>query len=100
MARTAASKRRGIDVREASRSAILPYNRLQLEFCSPSGGCLIVLEIEAVYERGALKLPDELPLQEGHKVTITIRMLESAVERLYGMLKWNGNREDLDYLLG
>ena len=30
------------------------------------------LEIEAVYENGTLKLPRELPLQEGQKVTITI----------------------------
>ena len=60
----------------------------------------MVLEIEAIYERGTLKLPDELPLQEGQKVKITIHALDSAVERLYGMLKWNGNRQDLDYLLG
>jgi predicted DNA-binding antitoxin AbrB/MazE fold protein len=58
------------------------------------------LEIEAIYERGALKLPDELPLQEGQKVKITIHALGGAVERLYGMLKWNGNQQDLDYLLG
>jgi predicted DNA-binding antitoxin AbrB/MazE fold protein len=58
------------------------------------------LEIEAIYERGALKLTDELPLQEGQKVKITIHALGGAVERLYGMLKWNGNQQDLDYLLG
>jgi predicted DNA-binding antitoxin AbrB/MazE fold protein len=58
------------------------------------------LEIEAIYERGALKLTDELPLREGQKVKITIHALGGAVERLYGMLKWNGNQQDLDYLLG
>lgn len=60
----------------------------------------MALEIEAVYERGILKLPGELPLAEGQKVTITIHATGSAVDRLYGMLKWTGSQEDLDYLLG
>jgi predicted DNA-binding antitoxin AbrB/MazE fold protein len=30
------------------------------------------LEIEAIYEKGTLKLPRELPLDEGQKVIITI----------------------------
>jgi hypothetical protein len=59
---------------------MIPYNRLQLDFSSPSGGRLMVLEIEAIYERGALKLPDELPLQERQKVKITIHSLDSAVD--------------------
>ena len=58
------------------------------------------LEIEAVYERGTLKLPRELPLQEGEKVTITIHPTGSAVQRLTGLLRWTGSQEDLDYLLG
>ncbi len=60
----------------------------------------MTLEIEAIYEHGALKLPGELPLQEGQKVKITIHTTDSAVERLYGMLRWTGNQQDLDYLLG
>ena len=40
------------------------------------------LEIEAVYENGTLKLPRELPLAEGQKVTITIHPTGSAVQRL------------------
>jgi predicted DNA-binding antitoxin AbrB/MazE fold protein len=40
------------------------------------------LEIEAVYEQGSLKLPRELPLCEGQKVTITMRISgEAAVRR-------------------
>jgi predicted DNA-binding antitoxin AbrB/MazE fold protein len=58
------------------------------------------LEIEAVYERGTLKLPRELPLQEGEKVTITIHPTGSAVQRLTGLIQWKGSQEDLDYLLG
>jgi predicted DNA-binding antitoxin AbrB/MazE fold protein len=60
----------------------------------------MALDVEAIYEHGALKLPHELPLQEGQKVRITIHSTGSAVERLYGMLKWTGSQEDLDYLLG
>lgn len=60
----------------------------------------MALEIEAVYERGTLKLPGGLPLREGQKVNITIHTTDSAVDRLYGMLPWKGNQEDLDYLLG
>ncbi|HZY85153.1 MAG TPA: antitoxin family protein [Gemmataceae bacterium] len=57
------------------------------------------LEIEAVYEHGALKLPRELPLQEGEKVTITIHPTGSAVKRLTGLIQWKGSQEDLDYLI-
>lgn len=58
------------------------------------------LEIEAVYEHGALRLPRELPLQEGEKVRVTIHPTGSAAQRLTGLLQWKGSREDLDYLLG
>ncbi|HEY7308278.1 MAG TPA: antitoxin family protein [Gemmataceae bacterium] len=60
----------------------------------------MALEIEAIYERGTLKLPGELPLQEGQKVKITIQEVGSAVDRLYGMLKWTGSPQELDSLLG
>ena len=54
------------------------------------------LEIEAVYERGTLKLPRELPLQEGEQVTITIHPTGSAAQRLYGLVPWNGDLEEFD----
>jgi predicted DNA-binding antitoxin AbrB/MazE fold protein len=62
------------------------------------------LDTEAVYEQGTLRLPRALPLQQGQRVTVTIRAPEgqktgSAVERLYGMLRWEGDPEDLDRLL-
>jgi predicted DNA-binding antitoxin AbrB/MazE fold protein len=53
------------------------------------------LEIEAVYEHGTLKLPRELPLREGQKVTTTIHSPGGAVKRLSGLIPWAGNREDL-----
>jgi predicted DNA-binding antitoxin AbrB/MazE fold protein len=60
----------------------------------------MVLEVEAVYEQGALKVFQQLPFREGQKVKITIHPTVSAVERLYGMLKWTGSTEDLAHLLG
>ena len=60
----------------------------------------MTLEVEAIYEHGTLKLPQELPLRDGEKVRITIHTTGSAVERFYGMLKWTGTQEDLDCLLG
>ena len=58
------------------------------------------LEVEATFENGVLKPSQQLPLREGEKVKLTIEPAGSAVDRLYGMLKWTGSREDLDYLLG
>jgi predicted DNA-binding antitoxin AbrB/MazE fold protein len=56
------------------------------------------LQIEAVYENGVLKLPRELPLASGQKVTITIHPTGGAARRLSGLVKWTGSREDLEYL--
>ncbi len=56
------------------------------------------LRIEAVYEHGTLKLPHELPLQEGQRVLITIQA-SSAAERLYGILPWSGDPEELHRFL-
>jgi len=54
------------------------------------------LEIDAVYEHGVLKLPHELPLQEGQKVTITIHDASGAAERLYGLVPWKGDLDEFD----
>lgn len=56
------------------------------------------LRIEAVYEHGALKLPRELPLQEGQRVTITIHS-DSAAGRLYGAIPWTGDPDELHCFL-
>ena len=60
----------------------------------------VALEVEAVYEHGTLKLAHAVPLQEGAKVKVTIHPAGGAADRLYGMLKWSGPQEDLNYLLG
>ena len=54
------------------------------------------LEIEAVYEHGTLKLPRELPLREGQKVTITIHPGAGAVAHLYGLVPYQGDLEEFD----
>jgi predicted DNA-binding antitoxin AbrB/MazE fold protein len=57
------------------------------------------LEIEAVYEHGTLRLSRELPLPEGQKLTLTIHPPGSAVERLYGLVRWAGDPAELHRFL-
>jgi predicted DNA-binding antitoxin AbrB/MazE fold protein len=57
------------------------------------------MDVEAIYEHGILKLPQELPLQEGQKVTITIHATGCTVQRRRGLIHWKGSQEDLDYLI-
>jgi predicted DNA-binding antitoxin AbrB/MazE fold protein len=57
------------------------------------------VDIEAIYEGGALKLSRELPLREGQKVTITIHSTDAPVQRRRGLIHWKGSQEDLDYLI-
>ena len=52
------------------------------------------LQIEAVYQNGTLKLPHELPLRQGERVTITIHP-SSAAGQMYGSLPWTGDPEEL-----
>jgi predicted DNA-binding antitoxin AbrB/MazE fold protein len=58
------------------------------------------MDLEVVYEHGTLKLPHELPLQEGQKIKITIHAAGGVGQRLHGLIQWKGSQEDLDYLLG
>jgi predicted DNA-binding antitoxin AbrB/MazE fold protein len=57
------------------------------------------MEVEAIYEHGALKLPRKLPLQDGQKITITIHATDAPVKRRRGLIHWKGSQEDLDYLI-
>ncbi len=57
------------------------------------------VNVEAIYERGTLKLPRELPLSEGQKVIVTIHATDSAGQRLFGLIRWKGSQDDLDHLL-
>lgn len=57
------------------------------------------VEIEAVYEHGTLKLPRELPLNEGQKVLVTIHPISGTTCRRRGLIQWKGSLEDLDHLI-
>ena len=57
------------------------------------------LEIEVTYENGILKPSQELPLQEGQKVTITIKPVGSAAKRFCGSLRWTRDPEELQRYL-
>ena len=64
-----------------------------------TGDQFMTLQIDAIYERGTLKLSHDLPLQDGQKVRITIHPTGSAVARLYGLVRWTGQPEELQRFL-
>lgn len=53
------------------------------------------LEIEATYENGVLKPVEELPLQEGQRVNLTIQPVGGAAKRFCGSLSWTRAPEEL-----
>jgi predicted DNA-binding antitoxin AbrB/MazE fold protein len=56
------------------------------------------LEIEAVYEKGTLKLPRELPLVEGATVRITIHPPRRPGVIKHVHVPWTGSQEELERL--
>jgi predicted DNA-binding antitoxin AbrB/MazE fold protein len=54
------------------------------------------LQIEAVYEKGTLKLPRELPIVEGATVTITIHPPGRAGVIIHVKVPFQGDREEFD----
>jgi predicted DNA-binding antitoxin AbrB/MazE fold protein len=56
------------------------------------------LEVEATYEDGVLKLDQPLPLQKNDRVVVSIKPLVSRVEQTFGIVRWTGNLEGLEYL--
>jgi hypothetical protein len=48
----------------------------------------------------ALRLPRDLPLQDGQKVRVIIDASGEAVRRLAGLIRWSGSREELSRYLG
>ena len=62
-------------------------------------------EIEVVYEDGVLKPDKPLPFEEHERVIISFRRpegrgSESQIRQSAGIIKWDGDPEALDYLLG
>lgn len=66
----------------------------------------MAITVEAVYENGVLRPSKALPLRENEQVSLTVQTAVDlqarleAVERGYGLLRWTGSLEDLDYLIG
>jgi predicted DNA-binding antitoxin AbrB/MazE fold protein len=56
------------------------------------------ITIKAVYEAGVLKPEAPLPLAENERVAVTVHIGPSFAERAYGLMKWTGSLEDLEYL--
>jgi hypothetical protein len=61
--------------------------------------------VEATYENGVLKPAQPLPLKEHEKVQLTVHPADdvptapTAEPRGYGLVRWTGSLEDLDYLI-
>jgi predicted DNA-binding antitoxin AbrB/MazE fold protein len=56
------------------------------------------LEIEAVYEKGVLKLPRELPLVDGATVRITVHPPGRPGVVKHVRFPWAGSQEELERL--
>ncbi len=59
----------------------------------------MAITIQATYENGALKLAEPLPLTEKQRITVTIHESEQDAKKGYGLLRWTGSLQDLDYLI-
>jgi predicted DNA-binding antitoxin AbrB/MazE fold protein len=53
--------------------------------------------VEAVYENGVLRLDQPLPLQEHHKVRVTIESALTWAERTAGIMGWKDSAADAEY---
>jgi predicted DNA-binding antitoxin AbrB/MazE fold protein len=56
----------------------------------------MAITVEAIYENGALKLAQPLPLKEHEKVTVTIQPAVSLARQTSGMVPWTGDAETLE----
>lgn len=57
----------------------------------------MTISVEAIYENGALKSAQPLPLKEHEKVRATIEPAENWVQAAAGMLGWQGSSEELQH---
>lgn len=49
------------------------------------------LEVEAIYEKGVLKLDKALPLAEHQRVKVTVHGESSRIRDSYGLIGWTGD---------
>ncbi|MCY2994731.1 MAG: antitoxin family protein [Planctomycetota bacterium] len=58
------------------------------------------LEVEATYENGILKLDGPLPFEEHERIVVTVKPKVSRIGQSAGLLRWTGDPQALQYLLG
>jgi predicted DNA-binding antitoxin AbrB/MazE fold protein len=58
------------------------------------------LEVEATYENGVLKPDKPLPLGDHERVTVSIKPHPGRIRRSAGLIRWQGEAQALEYLLG
>jgi predicted DNA-binding antitoxin AbrB/MazE fold protein len=51
----------------------------------------MLMEVEATYENGVLKLDKPLPLQENQRVKVTVQPGVTTAELTYGLIGWKGD---------
>jgi predicted DNA-binding antitoxin AbrB/MazE fold protein len=59
----------------------------------------MAITVEATYANGVLKPAEPLPLAENQRITVTIHETERRARGGYGLVRWTGSVEDLDYLI-
>lgn len=61
-----------------------------------------MLEVEATYENGVLKLDKPLPLEEHERVVVSIKPQSSRIAQSAGLVPWptKDDPEAREYLLG
>ena len=59
----------------------------------------MAITIQATYENGVLHPDKPLPFHEKQRIKLTIHEPGVAGNSGYGMIRWTGSLEDLDYLI-
>jgi predicted DNA-binding antitoxin AbrB/MazE fold protein len=59
-------------------------------------GNRMTVTVEAIYEKGVLKLAQPLPLQENERVRVTVQSETSVAQQTYGLMGWTGDPETLE----
>jgi predicted DNA-binding antitoxin AbrB/MazE fold protein len=57
------------------------------------------ITIEATYESGVLKPSQPLALSEKQRITLTIHETLQGQRHGFGLIRWTGSIDDLDYLI-
>jgi predicted DNA-binding antitoxin AbrB/MazE fold protein len=73
------------------------YHAVVAEFVPGETGMAIT--VEAVYENGVFKPKEPLPLKEHQRIKVTIHEVALPGKQGYGLIRWTGSTEDLDYFI-